>query len=52
MHNTKRESPLLLYTGLKVYSVTTSRIVSDILHAHGLCILYEIILRESYAKLP
>ena len=52
LNNTKRESPRLLYIVLKVYSVMRSRIVSDILHAHGLCILYQRILRESCAKLP
>ena len=44
-HNMEREFPFLLYIGLKIYSVTRSRIVIDILHAHGLCISYERILR-------
>ena len=44
-HNMERESPFLLYVGLKIYSVTRSRIVIDILHAHGLCISYEGMLR-------
>ena len=43
--NAERESPFLLYIGLKMYSVTRSRIVIDILLARGLCILYERILR-------
>ena len=44
-YSTERESPFLLYTGLKIYSVTRSRIVVDILYAHGICISYERILR-------
>ena len=47
-----RESPFLLYIGLKIYSATRSRIVVDILHAHVdilhppcSCISYERILR-------
>ena len=44
-HNKERESTFLLYIGLEICSVMRSRIVIDILHAHGLCIFYERILR-------
>ena len=37
-HNMEREPPRPLYIGLKIYSVTRSRIVIDILHAYGLYI--------------
>ena len=40
----ERESPFLLYVGLKIYSIMRSRIVIDIFHARGLCISYERIL--------
>ena len=44
-HNVDKESPFLLYIGLKVYAVTRSRILIDILHGHGLSVSYERILR-------
>ena len=44
-HNTDKESPFLLYTGLKVFSATRSKEIIDILHAHGLCVSYGRILR-------
>ena len=43
-HTAEKESPFLLYIGLKVYAVTRSRIIIDILHAHGLCVSYERIM--------
>ena len=44
-HTAEKESPFLLYIGLKVYAVARSRIIIDILHAHGLCVSYERIMR-------
>ena len=44
-HTAEKESHFLLYIGLKVYAVTRSRIIIDILHAHGLCVSYERIMR-------
>ena len=43
-HNADKESPFLLYIGLKVFSATRSSEIVDILHAHGLCISYDRIL--------
>ena len=40
----QRGSPFLICIGLKIYYVTRSRTVIDILHTHGLCISYERIL--------
>ena len=36
-HNADKESPFLLYIGLKVFLATRSNQIIDILHAHGLC---------------
>ena len=44
-HNADKESPFLLYMGLKVFSATRSSEIIDILHAHGLCVSYDRILR-------
>ena len=35
-HNANKESPFLLYIGLKVFSATTSSEIIGILHVHGL----------------
>ena len=44
-HNAHKESPTLVYIGLKVYAATRSRKIVDILHKLGLCISYDRILR-------
>ena len=44
-HNTDKESPFLLYIGLKIYASTRSSEIIDILHKHGLCVSYDRILR-------
>ena len=44
-HNADKESPFFLYIGLKVLSATRSSELIDILHAHGLCVSYDRILR-------
>ena len=43
--NADKESPFLLYIGLKVFSATRSSKIICILHAHGLCVSYDRILR-------
>ena len=43
-HNADKESPFLLYIGLKVFSATRSSEIIDIVHAHGLCVSYDRIL--------
>ena len=43
--NTDKEAPFLLYICLKVLSATRSKEIIDTLHAHGLCVSYERILR-------
>ena len=44
-HNTDKDSPFLLYIGLKVFLATSSSEIFDILHAHDLCVSYGRILR-------
>ena len=44
-HKADKESPILPYIGLKVFSATRSSVIIDILHAHGLCVSYGRILR-------
>ena len=44
-HNADKESPFLLYIDLKVFLATRSREIIDILHAQGLCVSYQRILR-------
>ena len=44
-HNADKASPFLLYIVLKVFLATRSREIIDILHAQGLCVSYERILR-------
>ena len=44
-YNADKESPFLLYIGLKVFSATRTSEIIDILHAHGLCVSYDRILR-------
>ena len=44
-HNADKESLFLLYIGLKVLSATRNSELIDILHAHGLCVSYDRILR-------
>ena len=44
-HNSYKESPTLIYIGLKVFAATRSRKIIDTLHKLGLCISYDRILR-------
>ena len=44
-HNADKESPFLLYIGLKVFPATRGSGITDILHAHGSCVSYDRILR-------
>ena len=44
-HNADKESPFLLYIGLKVFAATRSSQIIDVLYAHGLCVSYDRILR-------
>ena len=44
-HNADKESPFLLYFGLREFSAYRSCEISDILQAHGLCVSFDRILR-------
>ena len=44
-HNADKESPFFLYIGFKVFPGTKSCKIIDILHAHGLCVSYDEMLR-------
>ena len=44
-HKADKESPILPYIGLKVFSATRSSVIIDILHGHGLCVSCDRILR-------
>ena len=44
-HNADKESPFLLYIGLKVFAASRSSEIIDIVHAHGLCVSHDRILR-------
>ena len=43
-HSGEKESPFLLYIGLKGFSASRSSEIIDILHAHGLSVSYDRIL--------
>ena len=46
-HNTERETPLPIYLGLMLHSMTRSRKIIDILFEFGLCISYDRVLTIS-----